>query len=101
MGTERVSRKVGSVSRLLVPCVLQHTWVVLGTQLTCPRAVPASSPSKALHDEQCVLFSPEARVEVSRPWASLVAQLVKNSPANSGDTCSIPGPGRPHMPQSN
>ena len=100
MGTDRVSRKVGSVSRLLVLCVLQDTWVVLGMQLTCPQAVLASSP-KALQDEQCVLFSPEARVEVSRPWACLVAQLVKNLPASAGDTCSIPGPGRPHMPQSN
>ena len=32
---------------------------------------------------------------------SLVAQLVKNPPANAGDTGSIPGPGRSHMPQSN
>ena len=28
-------------------------------------------------------------------WASLVAQLVKNVPANSGDAGSIPGSGRP------
>ena len=27
--------------------------------------------------------------------------VVKNPPANAGDTGSIPGPGRPHMPQSN
>ena len=27
--------------------------------------------------------------------------VVKNLPANAGDTGSSPGPGRPHMPQSN
>ena len=27
--------------------------------------------------------------------------VVKNPPANAGDTGSIPGPGRPHMPRSN
>ena len=27
--------------------------------------------------------------------------VVKNSPVNAGDTGSIPGPGRPHMVQSN
>ena len=27
--------------------------------------------------------------------------VVKNTPANAGDTCSIPGPGRSHMLRSN
>ena len=27
--------------------------------------------------------------------------VVKNLPANAGDTGSIPGPGRSHMPRSN
>ena len=27
--------------------------------------------------------------------------VVKNPPANAGDTSSSPGPGRSHMPQSN
>ena len=27
--------------------------------------------------------------------------VVKNLPINAGDTGSIPGPGRSHMPQSN
>ena len=27
--------------------------------------------------------------------------VVKNLPANAGDTGSIPGPGRSHLPQSN
>ena len=33
-------------------------------------------------------------------WASLVAQLVKNLPANAGETDSIPGRGRSHIPWS-
>ena len=32
---------------------------------------------------------------------SLEGTVVKNPPANAGDTCSILGPGRSHMPQSN
>ena len=27
--------------------------------------------------------------------------VVKNTPANAGDTSLSPGPGSPHMPQSN
>ena len=27
--------------------------------------------------------------------------VVRNPPANAGDTGSIPGPGRPHVPRSN
>ena len=30
-----------------------------------------------------------------------VGAVVKNPPANAGDTGSIPGPGRSHMPCSN
>ena len=33
--------------------------------------------------------------------ASLVAQQLKNPPANAGDMGSNPGPGRSHMPWSN
>ena len=36
-----------------------------------------------------------------RVGTSLVAQWIKNPPANAGDTGSIPGPGRFHMPQNN
>ena len=32
---------------------------------------------------------------------SLVVQMVKNPPANAGDTGSIPGPGRFHTPGGN
>ena len=27
--------------------------------------------------------------------------MVKNLPANAGDVCSVPGPGRSHMPWDN
>ena len=37
----------------------------------------------------------------SRVGTSLVVQWIKNPPANAGDTGSVPGPGRFHMPQSN
>ena len=41
----------------------------------------------------CVCW--EWRAAKGRPGASLVAQLVKNLPANAGDKGSIPGSGRP------
>ena len=31
----------------------------------------------------------------------LGSSVVKNLPANAGDTGLIPGPGKPHMPRSN
>ena len=34
-------------------------------------------------------------------WDFPGGTVVKNPPANAGDTGSIPGPGRSHMPQSN
>ena len=34
-------------------------------------------------------------------WGFPGGAVVKNPPANAGDTGSIPGPGRSHMPQSN
>ena len=37
----------------------------------------------------------------SRVGTSMVAQWIKNLPASAGDTGSIPGPGRFHMPQNN
>ena len=36
-----------------------------------------------------------------RVGTSLVAQWIKNPPANAGDTGSISGPGRSNMPQNN
>ena len=34
-------------------------------------------------------------------WDFRGGVVVKNTPANAGDTSLIPGPGRSHMPQSN
>ena len=34
-------------------------------------------------------------------WGFPGGTVVKNLPANAGDTGSGPGPGRSHMPQSN
>ena len=34
-------------------------------------------------------------------WDFPGGAVVKNMPANTGDTGSSPDPGRPHMPQSN
>ena len=34
-------------------------------------------------------------------WDFPGGAVVKNPPANAGDTGSSPGPGRSHMPQSN
>jgi len=31
----------------------------------------------------------------------LGGSVVKNPPANAGDTGAVPDPGRPHMPQGN
>ena len=35
------------------------------------------------------------------PWDFPGGTVVKNPPSNAGDTGSIPGPARSHMPQSN
>ena len=39
--------------------------------------------------------------EKERYWDFPGGTVVKNPSANAGDTGSIPGPGRSHMPQSN
>ena len=36
-----------------------------------------------------------------KSWGFLGGAVVKNLPANAGDTGSSPGPGRSHMPRSN
>ena len=37
----------------------------------------------------------------NRSWGLPGVAVVKNPPANAGDTGSSPGPGRSHMPRSN
>ena len=41
------------------------------------------------------------RDERKEAWDFPGGTVVKNPPANAGDTGSRPGPGRSHMPQSN
>ena len=55
-----------------------------------------------------LLSSPSSRkshslcpVKNSWTWGFLGGAVVKNPPANAGDTGSSPGPGRSHMPRSN
>ena len=38
---------------------------------------------------------------IKRPGGLPGGTVVKNPPANAGDTGSSPGPGRSHMPRSN
>ena len=45
-------------------------------------------------EEQCLEF-------IKNEKGSPGGAVVKNPPANAGDTGSSPGPGRSHMPQSN
>ena len=40
-------------------------------------------------------------IEIESTWYFPGGAVVKNPPANAGDTGSIPGLGRPHIPQSN
>ena len=42
-------------------------------------------------------YSAIKRIKLDFPGGA----VVKNPPANAGDTGSSPGPGRSHMPQSN
>ena len=39
--------------------------------------------------------------KIHAPWDFSGGAVVKNLPANAGDTASIPGLGRSHMPLSN
>ena len=43
----------------------------------------------------------EFRIKRYKFWDFLGGPVVKNLPAKAGDTGSIPGPGRSHMPWSN
>ena len=52
-----------------------------------------SVTSSGLPEQPCL--------QTSQKWASLVAQQSKRTPANAGDTSSMPDPRRCHMPWSN
>jgi len=46
-------------------------------------------------------FSVEQRLKKVGNWDFPVGLVVRSPPANAGDTGSIPGPRRAHMPWSN
>ena len=50
-------------------------------------------------DLETVIQSEGSQKERNRDFAG--GAVVKNPPANAGDTGSSPGPGRSHMPRSN
>ena len=50
-------------------------------------------------DLETVIQSEVSQKEKNRDFPG--GTVVKNPPANAGDTGSIPGPGRSHMPWSN
>ena len=54
---------------------------------------------QARHSEQSVAISTFSSKNECRGFPG--AAVVKNPPANAGDTGSIPGPGRSHMSRSN
>ena len=58
---------------------------------------------KTALDEKCIDFPSKKSVEDKNNWLGDFpgGAVVKNPPANAGDTGSIPGPGRSHMPRSN
>ena len=62
--------------------VLEKTW------LTENQVLPPSPHSGSLWNKKAPQGFPGGTV-------------VKNPPANAGDTGSSPGPGRPHVPRSN
>ena len=48
-----------------------------------------------------VMINLRVGYEIIISWDFPGGAVVKNPPANAGDTGSIPGPGRLHMPRSN
>ena len=46
-------------------------------------------------------YEPKIALKNSLFWDFPGGAVVKNPPANAGNTGSSPGPGRSHMPQSN
>ena len=47
------------------------------------------------------LFDPRLIIKKKESWDFPGGAVVKNPPANAGDTGSSPGPGRSHMPWNN
>ena len=47
---------------------------------------------------KCLIYG---KFSINGSWGFPGGTVVKNPPANAGDTGLSPGPGRSHMPQSN
>ena len=54
--------------------------------------------NKAQLDKNANIF---LKLEIIKYWDFPGSRVVKNPPANAGDTGSSPGPGRSHMSRSN
>ena len=80
---------------LLVPCLPLSLGTLVATGRQCSRG-----------EEKCP-FLPSIPFVVGKmayktlPWGFPGGAVVKNLPANAGDTGSSPGLGRSHMPRSN
>ena len=55
--------------------------------------------SEELEKFKCLFIYQDLKLKQNRDIPG--GSVVKNSPANTGDMGSIPGPGRSHMPWSN
>ena len=67
-------------------------------------AIGWGQPREAEDSVSSRLFLPESQIQwdnQGRCRDFLGGAVVKNPPANAGDTGSSPGPGRSHMPRSN
>ena len=73
-------------------------------------SLPLASPRNPYTGPQKTKSNPEKKEQIWRYhtlWFQIILQdfpggpVVRNSPASTGDTGSIPGPGRSHMPWGN
>ena len=53
-----------------------------------------------MHDSQHGSYNPTLSLPFKKAWDFPGGAVVKNPPANAGDTGSNPGPGRSHMLRS-
>ena len=74
---------------------LEFFWIQIDTQPLFPCLSLWCTSEHWFESEMVMNLSQEQSL------GSLGGSVVKNPPANVGDTGSIPGPGRSHMSQSN
>ena len=83
---------------------LPHCSIAVIKTHPLPRAlvqIKWAKDRKALRTMPVQLFLTHAKRCSIIPPGLPCGAVVKNPPANAGDTCSSPGPGRSHMPRSN